>query len=240
MDFSRAAREVKCLVSCSTQTWLANFFSALLGNPLWPSAIRHGPLRSQNNRKNKRPVNAPIWRRCVAWGVTWLLKRKTMLEERKKGFGLGEGCIGWGGGGLVAPWECLATPTTFSRSCRSRWRPVISVLSLSSEGPDNQWALLGEAGANPLTPHPTPPPSADACVCVYAHGRGTQSQNACVCISGGCRGVWAHKWKAWIFLCCLHSCKTAYSQRDKHSINEDRLGKRRRQADNKEAFIVIW
>lgn len=169
MDFSRAAREVKCLVSCSTQTWLANFFSALLGNPLWPSAIRHGPLRSQNNRKNKRPVNAPIWRRCVAWGVTWLLKRKTMLEERKKGFGLGEGCIGWGGGGLVAPWECLATPTTFSRSCRSRWRPVISVLSLSSEGPDNQWALLGEAGANPLTPHPTPPPSADACVCVCTH-----------------------------------------------------------------------
>lgn len=198
------------------------------------------PTEVAKQQEKQKACERPNMEKVCGVGCHMITEKKNNAWREEEGVWVGGGMHWMRWGGLVAPWECLATPTTFSRSCRSRWRPVISVLSLSSEGPDNQWALLGEAGANPLTPHPTPPPSADACVCVYAHGRGTQSQNACVCISGGCRGVWAHKWKAWIFLCCLHSCKTAYSQRDEHSINEDRLGKRRRQADNKEAFIVIW
>lgn len=148
------------------------------------------PTEVAKQQEKQKACERPNMEKVCGVGCHMITEKKNNAWREEEGVWVGGGMhwMRWGGG-LVAPWECLATPTTFSRSCRSRWRPVISVLSLSSEGPDNQWALLGEAGANPLTPHPTPPPSADACVCVCVRTWERHTKSKCVCLYfGGLQG----------------------------------------------------
>lgn len=131
--------------------------------------------------------NTPVWRcvcvsLCVWVGVeshdflktetnAWREKGGETREEDAEEEEEKEGGRVWG-------W-CMASPCC----CCGRWWPAISVLSLSSDGPDNQWALLGGAGAKPCDP-PNPPPSADACVHVRTQDRKrhTWSWNVCVCV----------------------------------------------------------
>lgn len=102
-----------------------------------------------------------VWRRfvlCRGGRVSRFLKNQC-VRGGGGGEGTGGGCKGEGGRALG--WY-MASPCC----CCGRWWLVISVLSLSDR-PDNQWALLDGAGAEPLTPPwSTPLPSAEACVCV--------------------------------------------------------------------------
>lgn len=212
------------LVSGCTLNWLATFLLMHHWPILWTVVWKaHQTVHWGQITKGKtQGLITLMWRKKVwmhlcflkkrvgggGW-ITWFLKNRNQFLERRREMRYEDGKKERSGSG---GWEGLVhsflkllchSPHPLPCCCRGRWWPVISVLSLSSEWPDNQWALLGGAGAKlrePLLRQHHPPLQAPStlpssicwrlCICTRIREKHKVKLYLCVCVC----------------LCCLHGC----------------------------------